>query len=438
MSDYLGDLIVKHLNLEEVIQPRPIALFEPATTGTGWLMSNPVFEIKTEQDTDATTPDRLSPMQQSVAAQEQASVPRPPRPASHQPSELVPEQPESAERSLKALEPDMSPFVEPELPNTPIQMMPQQSPISESGSPQAGKTEQIVPPNAYRPPIVRHDEAAGEAHTLTPNERAPELSHRQAEAAQIARSQEPRPVTPQDDAANSLPSDNLPSDNLPSQPGNYEIVAGHIDEQPLYAHRLPVVRHEADATQQSELLAEPSHRQAGMVQLNWSQEPRLITPQDDAARALSSGNLPPDQPGNYEIAAEQTTLSGRVQSPNPEAEEKIIQAPSLRPALSHRPPEKVAGQPITEELVMLPEKTQPSAPITVRPQVKQYIEPTPLAPTLPEAIAEPTPTVQVTIGRIEVRATPPPPVSSSQTRRSAPSIMTLDEYLQQRARGDEQ
>jgi len=47
----------------------------------------------------------------------------------------------------------------------------------------------------------------------------------------------------------------------------------------------------------------------------------------------------------------------------------------------------------------------------------------------------PAPTIQVTIGRIEVRATPPPPAPSQSQQRSTPSIMSLDQYLQQRSKG---
>lgn len=45
------------------------------------------------------------------------------------------------------------------------------------------------------------------------------------------------------------------------------------------------------------------------------------------------------------------------------------------------------------------------------------------------------PSINVTIGRIEVRATPPPPTQSQPSRASAP-IMSLDEYLRRRAGGD--
>jgi hypothetical protein len=50
-------------------------------------------------------------------------------------------------------------------------------------------------------------------------------------------------------------------------------------------------------------------------------------------------------------------------------------------------------------------------------------------------VSSPEPTIQVTIGRIEVRATPLPPAQPQSQQRSAPSIMSLDQYLQQRSKG---
>lgn len=56
----------------------------------------------------------------------------------------------------------------------------------------------------------------------------------------------------------------------------------------------------------------------------------------------------------------------------------------------------------------------------------------PLAPPAP-APGLPTPTIQVTIGRIEVKATPPAPPSKKQ--RPAAPVMSLEEYLRRRAGG---
>ncbi|GAC1346973.1 MAG: hypothetical protein NVSMB27_11500 [Ktedonobacteraceae bacterium] len=50
-----------------------------------------------------------------------------------------------------------------------------------------------------------------------------------------------------------------------------------------------------------------------------------------------------------------------------------------------------------------------------------------------QEIAVPSPAIQVTIGRIEVRAIPPPASRSQQ--RTGPHVMSLDEYLNQPARG---
>jgi hypothetical protein len=49
-------------------------------------------------------------------------------------------------------------------------------------------------------------------------------------------------------------------------------------------------------------------------------------------------------------------------------------------------------------------------------------------------LASPAPTIHVTIGRIEVRATPPPVSAQSKSRPAAP-VMSLDDYLRQRGGG---
>jgi len=66
-----------------------------------------------------------------------------------------------------------------------------------------------------------------------------------------------------------------------------------------------------------------------------------------------------------------------------------------------------------------------SAAILARPQVK------PVARAPKELVETPAPQVHVTIGRIEVRAAPPPPQPARPARASSP-VMSLDEYLKQR------
>lgn len=50
-------------------------------------------------------------------------------------------------------------------------------------------------------------------------------------------------------------------------------------------------------------------------------------------------------------------------------------------------------------------------------------------------IPAPVPTIQVTIGRIEIRATTAPTTPAATTARSKPPVMSLDEYLHQRGGG---
>lgn len=59
-----------------------------------------------------------------------------------------------------------------------------------------------------------------------------------------------------------------------------------------------------------------------------------------------------------------------------------------------------------------------------------------LTPSLPVAPPSVPPTIQVTIGRIEVRAIPPTAVATPMTRQSdGPGVKSLDDYLRQRAKG---
>lgn len=72
------------------------------------------------------------------------------------------------------------------------------------------------------------------------------------------------------------------------------------------------------------------------------------------------------------------------------------------------------------------------APVIAQPQLKSYSRPGPRPTPEPEARSEPT--VQVTIGRIEVRATPAATKPPKKQASTAP-LMSLEDYLRQRNRG---
>ena len=89
---------------------------------------------------------------------------------------------------------------------------------------------------------------------------------------------------------------------------------------------------------------------------------------------------------------------------------------------------RLAVEPRPDSLpVQIPRPETPTT-VVVQPHVTPYVEPAAAAPT-----ATPEPTIKVTIGRVEIRATPPPARQSAAERSAAP-VMSLDEYLRRRAK----
>jgi hypothetical protein len=104
-----------------------------------------------------------------------------------------------------------------------------------------------------------------------------------------------------------------------------------------------------------------------------------------------------------------------------------IMDPSIEPPVQS--PAKPAAMP-EERSVLRPLTEQVTIPHQVIPSVRSLGLDTPKFSTTPQ----PAPIIQVTIGRIEVRATPPSAPSPTQSR-SAPSVMSLEDYLRQRGGG---
>ena len=146
-----------------------------------------------------------------------------------------------------------------------------------------------------------------------------------------------------------------------------------------------------------------------------------------------------DRPSNSDDEASETRLERIVERtlvpavrPSPQATQ-APQAPSVAPAPPVVPDLAPATRPArASSAPAVPAASQaPSAePVT------RFLQP--VVPPLPDLAArnpppQPAPTVNVTIGRIEVRATPP--VASQRRPAPRPQIMSLDEYLQSRTNG---
>ncbi|BAZ37706.1 hypothetical protein NIES4101_36290 [Calothrix sp. NIES-4101] len=127
-------------------------------------------------------------------------------------------------------------------------------------------------------------------------------------------------------------------------------------------------------------------------------------------------------------STERTATTPEVQQINPPQPatklEQIILA--ITPQETPTNPEK---SPIPLDLSPIPTQTLiPPPQITPQVSVVKKLQP------VPEK-TETTPTINVTIGRIEIRATTTTPASPSTKPREKPAVMSLEEYLRQRGGG---
>jgi hypothetical protein len=175
-------------------------------------------------------------------------------------------------------------------------------------------------------------------------------------------------------------------------------------------------------------------------------EPSLVTVQP---------NIPSTRGPVHETARPSSQDISRFPDPAPEIEPHIPVIPhretliretvverSLPPVEDrsekdqHPTPE--VGQPTPKpEPKLKPSDAHPISSVkTITPEIQPYVEPPSIAQPAAEKSPEVPPTVHVTIGRIEVRATPSSTPPSPKKRSPSP-VMTLDEYLQSQKNGGE-
>jgi hypothetical protein len=134
-----------------------------------------------------------------------------------------------------------------------------------------------------------------------------------------------------------------------------------------------------------------------------------------------------------EPVIEKIVVEGVVAAPASPGGDDAGQASQTRPSRPAAPAETASGlEPVTPPAAPSP-AGRASAGVVARPQVRLYIEPQAAASLLaPPAGAAPS--IRVTIGRVEVRAVPPP-ARAARKERSGPPVMSLDEYLSRRNQG---
>jgi hypothetical protein len=449
MSDYLSNLATRSFNMTEVMQPRLAARFEPQLA-----VGEPISaqHLGLEQIDIAPTWDEI-----------ESSASGPDQPLTRPSVECHPESPPPS--------PDLPVFsdVPSQLlggvtttPSRHSEQLAGQQPLWPApGVPQASETRSELPLNRCLPDSVPSSSLLSPTPISQPTGTQPPAWRASQEAGPV----EPTPPPP---AARAEVSGGLPPNaaEQENRPALAPAIQPHVSEPEALA---AVPRPEALNDEMVAVPPQSAAKQAKQPVLIPAVRPLVseqVTPPAMLQRATTSHETVAASSQHTAKQAKQPALILAIQPsvieqpdptvvPQPEAtsDETAGRQPQYAAEQQHWSTSTPTAQSLVSEqdtppavpLPMAPPHSKPplmweTGPLTpntavVWPRIVPYVEPT-TQPTLaePAATPEPTPTVQVTIGRVEVRAVPPPS-PSPKLRRPASPVMSLDEYLRQRARG---
>lgn len=150
-----------------------------------------------------------------------------------------------------------------------------------------------------------------------------------------------------------------------------------------------------------------------------------------------AASLPPDTQKQLDALKEEI---GKLHAGEAQSERRAEAEPVIRQSVvEHLAQQTLAAQPVArDESTSLQPAPQVSPRIVnVQPQIIRHIEPGATTPAQGQATFETEPTINITIGRIEVRATPSGEAPSrNQPAAPAPKLMSLQDYLRRRAKGN--
>jgi len=374
MSDYLSDLAARNLGTAEVVQPRLASRFEPAMPGGALVSAPPVFDATDELDGLAeSSPETMTAPETREQRYEPVRADQRPSVVSH-PARLVVDEMEPQSSSL------------PPAPN------------AQSTAPATSVTPTIQPATKSR-----------RSESVTPMEARPEAvwrpAHSTAEAAASAQpsGQAGAPVF-QSDAPAQTPV------HTPSRPTEHG-----FDEQ---------IRAAVDAA----LALQRARSNDGAAQLDRKRTSSVIgmlsnhdvSAIDERTRWSIEGVLARQHNGKG--AEEPATTSRSVQN------ETIAEHPASRPNASRAESTTAIKPAVLARAIAQPQIASALAVLPGSPAR------TPVDTLHAQPELQSPPTIQVTIGRIEVRATPAPTATTTGKSRQAP-VVSLDDYLRQRNRG---
>jgi len=244
-------------------------------------------------------------------------------------------------------------------------------------------TQQPETPASTIPPIQRSPATNPQTlpiqHLPQPSNLTP-LSDRQVHQLPI----ETFPQTPETNSNSS-------SRRLPPAP---ELIESSIQEPPDRQPLTPILKHQTQTPLADSFAAQPNQLvpESAVIQPSVSQQDIPRVPRAVARRTTAPQPLVP---------------SPRTQTQRTTAPQPLVPSP------------RTLSTSITDLVAPVTPSSELSSATTAVSKQQRTTSETP----------QPSPTIQVTIGRIEVRATPP--ASPPKRKRTAPVVMSLDEYLRQ-------
>lgn len=375
MSDYLSNLAAKSLNMTDVIQPRLALPFERLPPNER-SVSERAFDVEPLSDEPASSDTAIGAPPVSNSAVDRTVAPRVSagglRPEPNMSHQGTHDLPTTPGQRLEATRPAVS---------TPIEARPEEVGHQQPPS-QASPGPALPPPPQVPAPVLQP--AAGQARTVKgsgqPNpERmvsAPALTRKQGGDAPLQRTAGEQPPPVVEPAIQPVMVERMA---MPEQPRPLASAAD-IPSRTTEGQRRPTF--------------EPAIQRTLIK--------RIVSPAEPVATSVSGGET-------EAVPSRHTSDWERGTAPEPTVPR------------SERPPVETA-----------PAMTQ--SPIVAEPHVTHYVEPATRPRAELAAAPEAAPTIRVTIGRVDVRATPPPAPTPKVQRPKAP-VMSLDEYLRERAEG---
>lgn len=386
MSDYLSNLLIRSLQPQTAIQPRRLGRYEPLPPGDG----------------GAARPVGLEEFEETRLAEEGVRALEP-----------------------SAATPPAAPLMA-EVPS-PIDIADQAPPIAPLSSfqadrPSPGQVSAVVLPTAAEAissDVPRDPVAPAQSSDTEPDRRSLSVSVKASVAARElgqGSAREIKPVTATAPVSEPVQTQLEPVTVTVTSPSPESFAVTALESQA------------ADA---------PPSLQAAPATLS----ERTVVTRPVQTRPESPGRL-----AHSEHGLEPVTVT--VTSPSPESLEVIAlelpaadEPPSLRAVSSNLPERTIAAQPVQIRLEspgQLADLEQPpgATQMIVQPRLSPERRPgysEPPRPPATTAIQAEAPVIQVTIGRIEIRATPP--AAAPPKPRSVSPRLTLEDYLRQRNGG---